>query len=269
MAEETPKVKNKGLLIVALVLAAVVAVVYNIHIIHVRKAARGKTVKVLAFRRNMEPNEVIKSIDLEPKELAARWIEGLGDVVCGEDADPSNFRKVYDLKEGVTRGLFLRWSHIGAGKTSRPSQAIDKGMIAFPLEIDSRLAPGTICSVGDRVMVIGTLSVKGDALKAYSVIEGVRVLAIGGVAGRPLDSSDGRKRLMRQTAQRSYRSILIEVTPETGLQLTNVLSHVVGPVRIAVMHSTAGNELNLRPQVLDELRGLNAAPPRRLGQGSP
>ena len=54
MAEQSPEVRNKGMLLVAFVLAALVVVIYNVQISRAREEARGETIILLRFKRNIK-----------------------------------------------------------------------------------------------------------------------------------------------------------------------------------------------------------------------
>ena len=259
MAEETPAVRNKGLLITALVLAALVVVIYNWHVAKVRSEAEGETVRLLMFSRNMEAGEPIGDGDLVIRKFEKRISTGLGDVVEGNE--PSDFR-LSVVQQPVPLGDWLRWSHIRGEQTRRASGAIRPGTESFTIAVEPRMAPGTICSVGDKVVLLGKISLGGAPLKSYRIIEGVRVLAIGGVGTQP-PPVPGKRRSVRRTGQRSYRSLTIETTPETALQLDNVLSHVQGPLRINVLSPADDQNTSEKPRVAETLRKLTAAVPAR------
>ena len=264
MAEQSPPVQNKTLLIVAVVVALVVVIIHNWHISQVRRAAKGETIKLLAFTRNIKAGERIDESDLKVQEVETRFAEGLGDVV---KESPGQVRG-YTLNQPVQLDLFVRWSHILGDPSNRPSRGIREKMEGFTLPVDPRSAPGTILSVGDRVALIGHLAVRGGRARAYRIIEGVKVLEIGGLAGRSRRVGGGARRSGEQ-GQRSYRSLTIEVTDQTALQLHDVLSHVQGSVRVVVLSPSESDRFGDKPEVLDALRGLGAAPPRTARSARP
>ena len=54
---------------------------------------------------------------------------------------------------------------------------------------------------------------------------------------------------------KNYRKIVIEVTPEVSIQLTNVLSHIQGDVQLELNRSGAPRPKNAG-QINEELKGL-------------
>ncbi len=52
MPEEAPQVRNKGLLLIAIILAIVVVVIYNVHVQNVRSSLQGQQIKLLQYTRN-------------------------------------------------------------------------------------------------------------------------------------------------------------------------------------------------------------------------
>ena len=64
MDEQTPAVRNKGLLITALVLAVLVVVIYNWHVSKVRSEAEGETVRAVRARfADLAPGDVVATND--------------------------------------------------------------------------------------------------------------------------------------------------------------------------------------------------------------
>ena len=269
MAEQAPPARNKTLLLVALLLGGLAVVIYLFHIHQVRNASRGETKYVLVFRRTIPAGDAIEEKDLAIQRIETQYANSLGDVVAEgaeREVDGSRLEAVGRVvQQDVSRGQWLRWSHITGRSGKAPSYSIRKGMEAFTLAIDPRTAPGTILSVDDRVVLIGKISVKGQPPKSYRIIEGVRVLAIGGVAGYAEKRTSRRGGLMRR-GQRSYRSLTVEVTPEIAEKLDAVLSHVQGSVRVTVLSpnssgSTAAGDL----KVHEDLQGLHATVRRARG----
>ncbi|MCD6364483.1 MAG: hypothetical protein J7M14_01275 [Planctomycetes bacterium] len=254
MAEQNPSAKSdKAGLIAALVLGVLVVVLYNVQINRIANSRRGKIVPVVVVKRSMdvgeriEPGDVeLKKVDLEP-EVA----EGLGGVVDDESQVIGQ-----TLNKRIFRNRFLRWTDIAGAGAVRPSSALRKNKEAFTVSIEPRVAPGMILSVGDRVALLGKFSLKGGGLKSYRIIQGVRVLAVGGVVGHSGGTLDRRSTLSRK-GQRSYRSLTLEVSPETSTQLDNVLSFVQGPPRVVVLSPENDYEyIGEDAHVLDELQNL-------------
>jgi len=268
MAEQAPPARNTTLLLIALLLGGVVVAIYLFNIRQVRRSSRGQTKYVLVFRRTIPAGDAIEEKDLEIRRIETQYADSLGDVVTGDTerlVDGYRPAKGSVLQQDVSRDQWLRWSHITGLSGKAPSHAIRKGREAFTLAIDPRTAPGTILSVDDRVVLIGKISVKGRPLKSYRILEGVRVLAIGGVAGHAQEKTRRRSSLTRR-GQRSYRSLTLEVTQEIAEQLDAVLSHVQGSVRVTVLSPNSDPLPPARElQIHKDLRSLHATVRRMRG----
>jgi Flp pilus assembly protein CpaB len=258
MAEDKPTVKNVGLLAAAGIIGALVVVVYVWHIAQVRKAGRGETVQLLEFARDMDAGEAVGVEDLNVITVETSIAKGLGNVVRKSRDEVRG----YALNQPVQRGAFLQWSQILGQQGHGPSSAIRRGMEAFTVAIESRTAPGMILNVGDRIALLGKLRVRGGPLKTHRLIEGVRVLAIGGVT----TGGDGANPGIRRRVQRSYRNLTMEVTPEVANQLADVMSHLQDLPQVVVLSPHEDSRrFPDRPQVPEELRALGASP----GPGAP
>ena len=251
--EQTPGVRNKKLLIVALLLAAVVVVVYNIHISRVRSAAEGETVRVMRFLRDMDVGEEIERRDFEPVsiEIGRETADGIS-AVPAEKWDAVGKR----LMRSAQKGEVLVWPHVIGEHRSLPSSKITPGKVAVSLVVDPRRAPGDILHVGDRVNIMGVLSVGNGPLRTYRIAEWLKVLAVG---GRGLTEPPGGARYVDRTV-RSYRSITVEVSPEVSAQLANVLSHVHGSIWLELRNPRDRAPVRAG-KVNSELENLVAASP--------
>ena len=59
---------------------------------------------------------------------------------------------------------------------------------------------------------------------------------------------------------RSYRTLGIEVRPETAVALSNVLTHLLGQLRVDVIsHKDKNDYVNKKILVLEELSNLRAS----------
>jgi len=264
MAEEAPVVRNKGMLVVAFVLAAVVVVIYNWQAARIRSEARGETIYLLRFRRNMRAGEQLDvKKDLVIDERSKQWEGRMGSVVVlARPAQAGTVDKYY-LNQYVRKGDYLRYNHIYHETKDLPSSNLTTGMVGRSVPVDPRNVPGDRLRVGDHVSLFGIISLGKQTPESYRIIESVRVFAIGGQGLKETVST--RKGLqLADRGQRSYRSIVIELSPSESLILNNVLSHVRGGVGVELLPP------NYKPtskpgQVSKELRNLKAAPPRRYG----
>ena len=251
MAEQTPAIQSKRLLMVALVLAGIVVVIYNVHITQVRKAGRGKMIDLLQFRRDMDPGETVTKKDIHVKPVDRLVYRGMGNVVTEKDFD---LVVGSVLNQSARKDDYVKYGHVTADEGGGPARKLGEGMVAVSLEIDPRNALGDILRVYDRVNILARLSVNRKQLKTFRVIRAVRVMAVGGRGeyGRTT-AEGGRTRIGR--LPRSYRSITVEIAEKISLQLANVLSHKAGSIGIELCRSgqtvdaTAG-------QIAPELKSL-------------
>ena len=259
--QEAPAVKNKGLLVTALILGVLVVFVYNWHISSVRKAGIGKTVKMLVPKRTMEAGEEIAETDLEVKEVETHFMESIGGNVISRVSPAELVGE--ELSQRVQRGRFLRWDDIlGHGEQS-PSVLLEEGTESFQISIQPRESPGQMLRVGDRIVLLGVLAPPGKEVKTYRILEGAKVVSVGGMSA----SSSGRARPGRRyrssTVMRSYRTIGIQVSPETAVELNNVLTHLLRDLRINVLaHKNKRDYVKQKITVDEELRNLPASAER-------
>jgi Flp pilus assembly protein CpaB len=247
MASETPGIQNKGLLIIAIVLAAIVVVVYNIHIQQVRKAGQGAKVRLLLASADLETGKIRNpDRDIEWKEVDEALAKGLGNVMKYDDL---GFARTSELVQPVQKGQWLRWEHFMTSSAGwLKSQAIGRGMVARTLRVDPVDNLGDLIGVNSRVNILGFVNAKDPntgktALRALRVVEGLKVLAVGGKAGA---GAGALPRGMLDEAQRSYRSITVEMTPKLSIEWDNVKSHIIGEIRL---EGVRGAEVEKAPEI--------------------
>jgi hypothetical protein len=231
MAEEAPGIRNKGMLLIALALGAIVVVVYNVHVNRIREEGRGRTVKLLRFTHDRNADEVIRQTDLEAVPVDKGTQDSLGSVI---PADDISFAVGQKLNQGVLVGQWLRYGHIGQTDPTQPSALIHKGMVGRPVPLDPQLVPGDILRVGDRVNLLGSLSMGGKPQSIYRIVAGVRVRAIGGRG--PRDTEGPARPGAPDAGMRAYRSITVEVAPDVSLQLATILSYVQGGLTVELLN---------------------------------
>jgi len=233
MAEQTPAIQSKRLLVVALVLAGIVVVIYNMHITQVRKAGRGKMIDLLQFRRDMDPGETVTKKDIRTVEVDRINYGALGNVVIKKDFD---LVVGSVLNQPARKDEYVKYGHVTADEGGGPSENLGEGMVAVPLEIDPRNVPGDILRVYDRVNILAKLSVNRKQLRTFRVIRAVRVMAVGGRGEYGRATAAGTRTRMGRLP-RSYRSITIEIPEKISLELANVLSHRAGSMAIELCRS--------------------------------
>lgn len=264
MAEDRSMVRNKGMLAVAFVLAVLVVVLYNVQVRRVAEEARGTVVKVLVFRRSMKAgDEIDAKKDLEIKEIPRQVREPLGSVVDIKTPEDVSAMNGYILNQDVSKGAFLQWGHVLQDRDKGPSGGIRSGFVGYSLQVDARAVPGDMLRVGDYVNLVGRISLQGRPLQSYRIVERIRVLAIGGRGVKEaVLTGKGRARKADQ-GQRSFRSITVELLPAESLILDNVVSHVVGDVRIEVLRPDSRAD-SKAGSINDKLRALTASSPKMM-----
>jgi len=250
------------LLLIALGLGLLVVVIYNFHIYSVRKAAEGQTVYLVRVARDMKVNDIIERKDLEAVPIRKKDAAKLGKVVREEQItaildDP--------VLQSVRKGNWLLWDYLTPSSRTRPKNDVDEGKVAVAVPLDPERSLGTILRQNDRVNILGRVSVDGGPLKTYRILEGVRVLAIGGVGpeqGKPLTG------VTKLGGMRIYRSLTIQVTPEVSLQLANVLTHVSGGCYVE-LRSSEEPEPEGDPKINAALQKMTARPSGPTAGGPP
>jgi Flp pilus assembly protein CpaB len=190
-------------------------------------------VTFLRVTRDLSTGERIKPTDLEMVTIPQEVSGGLGNVLTRADWD---FAIKQAVNQPVNKNQWLLWSFVTQGDSALyPSAQVPTGMVAFPLQVDPRMAPGEILRVGDRVNLIGTFTI-GDKYANYTILEGVRVREVGGRI--PRDRTAGSSvRTTADDGMSSFRSITIEISPEVAKKLANLITHA-GAITVTVRNPT-------------------------------
>ncbi len=195
------------------------------------RSAESETIQLLVPKRTLERGDEIDPKDLRVVHVETHFREGLGsNVIVGTTPDELA-REI--LTRRVQRGMFLRWEDLVGHIVESPSEVLDRGMEAFILKIEPGVSPGQLLRPGDRVVVIGVLGLRGKAPKTYRIIEGVKVVSVGGV--RESGVRDGEPTAEELAAMKNYTHVAIQVDAKTATQLHNVITHVVGSLRINIL----------------------------------
>lgn len=248
MSEETPGIRNKKLLIVAILLGVFVAALNVWNINRVREESRPRTTYVLKLRNNLATGDKIVRDDLDVVPIETKYAASLGKVMEKKNLEYALGKKV---NQYVEKGWLLQWTHIG-GESGRQLYKPAIGMVHHTLEIDSRRAPGTLLQIGDRVNIVTILPDAKRKVRALTVIEGVKVLGIGQRTDIGGDPSSYRRRAMR-----SYSQIAVEVSPEVARKIANVVTHRRGEVWIDVV--SPEDEFTDNPRIHKDVEHLSNA----------
>jgi hypothetical protein len=235
MAEEVQNVRNKKLLLVALLLGGLVVVVYNLHIDAVRRASHGKQVILLRFKRDMKKDEKVTANSVRKVYVDEERAKALGRVVWLETEADFEAYEDQKLTRDVEVNQFLKPEHLTLSEADSPSRRLAPEMVAHPLMLDPRLSPGEILRPGDRVNVLAEFQFHGRDMRFYRVIEAVQVHTVGGKGAEEVVEA-GRGRLAGQSGVRAFRSITVEVKPDVSLKLAELTKDKI--VRIEVLSSS-------------------------------
>jgi len=225
MAEEAQGVRNKWLLLVAVLLGVVVVIIYNADRRRAIEAAKGEDVAVLTYTRDLSIGDTVVPRDLTVTMMDAKAVERLGDVMKKKDRE-GFFAVPRRIRQDVTKSDLAKWSHVTGTKGGYPSHAIKEGMVRISVPISSATSPGRDLRPGDRINLVGIFELTPGHPEAIRAISDVKVLEAGGVGMTEMQASSSGYRTPR--ASRSYRSIALEVDPAVSLKLTNLTTHVIG-----------------------------------------
>jgi|GEM_PF-1327323 len=248
MPEEAPKVQNKWLLVTALGLGLLVVILFNFYVSRVRAEARGETTVVFQYARTLSPGEEIRRKDLKPVAIPS-WIasqlpnivKGVRNAEGGWDPEGGLIsgernEKNAQVNSVVSKDDFVYWTDTTKEARDMPSDKITPGMVARAVPIDPRESPGEILRVGDRVRLSGRFALRGKGTRAYPILDGVRVLTVG---GKYVSEDPSMARFSGNEGQRSYRSITVEVDEKEAMKLTDVVAQVVGDVVLEIRNRNA------------------------------
>jgi Flp pilus assembly protein CpaB len=226
MAEEkTQGIQNKWLLLIAALLAGIVVFIYNAHIRAIRAEQQGQTIDVIQLRQDLQPGERVTARDIERVSIPQGSESAFGKVMKWKDRDFVTASGGREVNQPVFKGQYLLWEHVMGGGSSNPSAKIAPGKVAMPVEFDSDYSPGDILSVGDSVNLLGQFAEPGGGVTYYRILEGVRVLNVG---GRGAAAEPGKAR----TSRSSYDKITIELDRGVSIELMNLLTHMTGSLKV-------------------------------------
>lgn len=235
MAEdEVPQFRNKGVLLVAVILGGVVVIIYNVHINKVRTSLEGRRVQLLKFARTMTAGQKIDRKDLIQESIRKDDAMALGSVV---EYESRNFVVGRRVRRSVSKDEWVQWLHV-TGEVEGLTRKISDDMVGITLELDPRTSPGPLCRPGDRVNIVAQIQISEDAPpRIFRIIRNVEVLSTGSDTMIRAGESG-------QRTSRSYRAIQIEVHPNVSLELHALLGLAKGKVWLEVLPQDAAQRFN-------------------------
>lgn len=249
MAEQTPQIQNKKLLIVALILAAVVVVLFNVYITRARSEGKEAAVEVAAFAQGHSAGFVVHNGDMVSVKFPEKFLnKNLTDVVLWKDR---NNVKDYTLVRDVTAEELVRYSHVRSDSGNLPN-VVASDMTTFTFPVDADKIPGDILLPNMRINVWGMFNVAGRQT-AMMVVRKVRVVSVGGRGAQ----ESGPFQAGRGTAGglRSYRSVTIEVPENVAQSLANIQTHATQPFWVSVLNQ---DQTTARPAIEEGVKSLSA-----------
>ena len=224
---------NKKLLVASLALGLAAAILFYASESIEDARARKNVFRVLAWKANRQAGDEVSDKDLEvvtiPRES---YVTG----VARDSIDDRSLVVNKRLLRDVQRGNWVRFSDVLRRSAASRTQQPRKGYVGFTLPVDPNQAPRELYR-GDKVALIGLVSVGGKPPDSYVLIDNVRVL------GPPEDST------MSQTGQRGsgrgleqpfrvQRSLMLEVDVDTAKDLVKLLVRLYdGKIRVVLRSS--------------------------------
>jgi Flp pilus assembly protein CpaB len=251
MPEEAPAVQNWRLLIVACVLGLVVMVVYNLHISKVRKGLEKEKVTVFRYERDIEVGETIAGEDLASEKISKDIADSIGRLLDKDEKDTMAVdRKIW---RNVSKGEFVLMGHFTRSKDSGSAESLKKNEVQITIPVDPKRIPGTVLRIGNYVNILGMLPMKSGTWQTKRIIEGLKVVAIGGQTDRSGTSRSGSGGA--QSGVRSYNSITVVMLkdPDVSLQWGNLQTYLRGPAIIEICSSESLPKVGSRGRIALDL----------------
>ncbi len=225
---------NRKLLVASLALGVAAVVLFYAYEALKTARAEESTKTVLTWKRDGKAGQEVAETDIGSVKIALTQYQGL--LAKPIEDNPTNRRTVVGsrLTRDVSSGDYVRPADVVGAALEVPSKRIRTGMRAFPLKVDPERTTGNLLSVDDRIDLIGILQIGKEQARAYTLIENLRVLAIGGKSQSPEEEfrmSSGRSIV---PGMRVYRTITVEVTPDTAERLAELLPRVQGRITVVV-----------------------------------
>jgi hypothetical protein len=216
---------NTKVLGLALGLAAIVVVLYNVHVSRIRNENTRDSVELLRYKIDRSAGDKITDKDdIEVAAVPRVAAVGLKSVVSSEAR-----LRLDDvgrtLGRSVQAGQWIQWDDFAGSSAQRPADQIQEPngqLVTLPL--DPRLIPGKMLRAGDRVDIWGAFQNDRGELQTFCIISGLRVYGIG---GQSLSETASGKRTDAEGVA-SYRDIQVVIRKDVVDKVYNVLSNARG-----------------------------------------
>ncbi len=245
---------NKKLLIASLILAGFAVAIFLLYDSAQKKKLGGDVVQILQWRRDLAGGDEISEADIAVVNINSSAMNLKGILRKGSESVVIGGH----VNRPVRRSNPVYYSDITGTLSGTPADSIAKGMRGFTLRVDPNYTPGDMIRVGGRVDVLGMVRLKGRSAKTYTLVQNLRVLAVGGRGPKP-EESFGRKRgRPYDPGMRVYRSVTVEVKPELAEQLVDLMPRILGKVWLTVRNpADAPKEEDFRGPAPKCFKGIN------------
>ena len=231
---------NKKLLLISLGLGVAAVILFYMYTSIQEAQAKESVVRVLKWKLNRKADDEVSKEDVASVTVALTTFRNLESVMKDNEENRSLVIGGH-LSRSVKRADFIRFSDILENTPEAPSRRIkmqpdDFGYRAFPLEVDPKRTIGDMLRVDGRIDIIGLVSVGGKPARAYTLIENLRVLGVGGRSESPEDRLRRARRGRVADNLRVYRTLTVEVHKRTAERLAELLPRVRGKIWVVLRH---------------------------------
>ncbi|MDY7009480.1 MAG: Flp pilus assembly protein CpaB [Planctomycetota bacterium] len=241
---------NKKLLVASLILAGFAVVMFYLYDKAQKNKLKGETVQVLQWKRSLTAGEEIGEEDVGPIDASLSSKDLKGVIRWENKSIVLGGRRV---NRSVSKGDRVYYNDIVGASEKTPADEITPGMRGFTLQVDPNYTPGDMLRVGGRVDVMGMVRLKGKPAKTYTLVQNLRVLAIGGKARKTEESLGSKRERQYNSGISVYRSVTVEVSPTLAEQLVDLMPRIMGKVWLTVRNPTdmpgRGSYTGINPQV--------------------
>ncbi len=218
---DTQQFGNRRLLAVAVGLGLLFVGLYMLQeALEARRISEGQTL-IVRLRTDLEPEQALTAQNVEAVAMDAGLARNIPSLVRWDEIEDTLGSQ--RVQRRVLKNELLLWSHLGKGELAGQlkSEEVESGWRQITLNVETEDA-GALVSPGDRVDVLGALSLDGTPPRMQLIIEGVKVLAVGSVT-----DPDERRR--------DFRTLSVMVPRDVVPDLMEVVHRrVVGRVKVAL-----------------------------------
>ena len=225
---------NKKLLVASLILGGFAVAMFLLYDWAQKTKLSGEVVWILQWKRDLASGAEIGEADIAVVKTSTSAMNLKG-VLRKENKSVVIDGHVNRL---VRRGNPIYYSDITETHSGTSADAISKGMRGFTLRVDPNYTPGDMLRVGGRVDVLGMVRLKGKPAKTYTLVQNLRVMAIGGKGAKPEEPFGSKRGRRYDPGMRVYRSVTVEVSPALAEQLVDLMPRILGKVWLTVRNPT-------------------------------